>query len=372
MSKKTDTDTAFKNWINPQVVKSISQTILKIYPKFPEKHFITSVGSLEPLELKQRVQAIRTALKSTLPSPYPIALEILVKASKHWTGGAFGLWPFLDFIHSYGLDHQDISMEAMKTLTPSFSAEFAVRPFLAKNPGPTYNQLLIWTKHSDPHVRRWCSEGSRPRLPWGERLFAAIKNPKPGLKILEKLKYDSSLYVRKSVANHLNDVAKDHPEEVINLLKKWKKQSPSKHLNKIEWIISRSLRTLIKQGHGGALALLDVNNKPKLRICNFKILNPKVKFPGYLEFSFLIKSKGTKSQKLIVDYIIHHNKSNNTLSPKVFKLKTSTLEPNEELSVTKRHPLKKITTRKYYPGVHALEIQINGNRMTKKTWYLSF
>jgi len=170
------TDTAFKNWINPTVVGAMAHSIRQVYLRFKISDFVEATGNFENLELKQRVEVIRKALYQTLPQDYEEALQILVKTSKIWKNPGFGLWPFLDFIRSYGLKHFDASMEAMRNLTPLFSAEFSVRPYLATFPKQSYSLLLRWSTHEDPHIRRWCSEGTRPRLPWGERLYDAVIN----------------------------------------------------------------------------------------------------------------------------------------------------------------------------------------------------
>jgi 3-methyladenine DNA glycosylase AlkC len=364
--------TAFKHWINPGVVERMAQSLsaASSVKKFDAKLFLEVSAQLTPLELKQRVGAIRKQLRETLPQDYLQALRILVTSAERGDLKQFELWPYLDFIQHYGLEHVSESLEAMKQLTPLFSAEFAVRPFLARHPKQVFNQLRKWARDRDPHVRRWTSEGTRPRLPWGEKLTDSVKDPSSGLEILSLLKNDESLYVRKSVANHLNDIAKDHPLLVIRALKSWKREPECRQAPHFQFVLKHSLRSLVKQGHVDALALLGVDHNVRVAVRNFRVSPEKVRMPGHLELSFELQSKETRSQKIIVDYVIHYRKKNGELSPKVFKLKTLVLKPGEKISIQKKHPLKKITTRVYYSGLHQAEIQVSGKRLARLPWTL--
>jgi 3-methyladenine DNA glycosylase AlkC len=337
---------------------------------FEQKEFMSLLPQLKNLEMKPRVQRIRDEIHKQLAGPYPKALQALVKASRHQKLKAFDLWPFTEFVQTYGLEHPELSLKALRDMTPRFTSEWAVRPFIKKYPQQTMKFLLQCAQDQNESVRRWSSEGLRPRLPWGERLQDFVKDPKPTLPILEKLKFDESLYVRKSVANHLNDIAKDHPDLVVDLLATWKKASGPRHAKKIDWTIRRSLRTLIKAGHIGALNLIGVSAKAQIQLVDFKIQKKKVKMGERMEFEFQIQSLSKKAQNLVIDYIIHFVKSNQSTAPKVFKLKTFELQGNSVLYFKKSHHFKPITTRKYYAGVHSLEIQINGRVLGKQDWIL--
>jgi 3-methyladenine DNA glycosylase AlkC len=255
-------------------------------------------------------------------------------------------------------------------MTVLFTSEWAVRPFIHHDPKETMKYLLVCAQDSDSHVRRWASEGSRPRLPWGERLQDFVRDPSPTLPILEQLKFDPELYVRKSVSNHLNDIAKDHPDLVVKILTAWKKEAGIKHADKIDWIIRRSLRTLIKQGHAGALNLIGISQKVKIKLVDFKVVQKKIKLGDRIHFEFEIQSLSNQSHQLVVDYIIHFVKSNKKTAPKVFKLKMIELPAKAKIRIEKKHHIKKITTREYYPGLHLLEIQVNGLVVGKQEWNL--
>lgn len=327
--------------------------------------------SLSRLEMKPRVHLIRDAFKEFLPADFPEALTILLEATEQGDLRGFDLWPLTEYIQKEGLHHRQESLEGLKILTTRFTSEFAVRPFLAREPVETLRFLLKCSTSKDVHVRRWASEGSRPRLPWGERLRDFVADPQRTAEILERLKFDPELYVRKSVANHLNDIAKDHPKFVIQTLRRWRKSArddiEKKHL---EWITHRSLRTLIKDGHSEALALIGVSSKARLTLHSFVVKKRNVVLGGHLEFEISLSSRASKTQKLVIDYVIHHRRANGTFSPKVFKLRSLNLAPKQKLKIAKKHPVRAITTRSYYSGEQRLALQINGKELAATSWLL--
>lgn len=368
----TDESNAFKNWINERVVHSYSQELKKIDSKFQDQKFLLLVKNLAKLELKARVILIASALQECFGSKYPHALQKLLQMSKSGRLKQFELWPVSEFIRKYGQDHFDLSFQAMQELTSRFTSEFAVRPYILLDPERSLKQMETLADHSNVHIRRWASEGTRPYLPWGEKLEICIRNPKPNLKILEKLRFDPELYVRKSVANHLNDISRNHPALVIQTLKNWKKDVPPDFTKEFKFIVSRALRTLIKNRDPKALQMMGVSpQKDVLIFSKFKILQPKVKFGSALEFQFEISHRSAAQAQVIIDYAIHFQKANHKLSSKVFKLKNITLKKNETLIVKKKHSIKKITTRRYYPGLHRLEIFANGHSVGIKDFYLT-
>ena len=360
-------ENAFKNSINPTVVKKISKVFHGIYPEFNEKRFHKISLKLADLELKQRVLAITDGLRAELPGNYPEDKKLIEKVLSKKTLTGFELWPISEYISQYGTDHFDESLELMYQLTQQFTSEFAVRTFLQKDPHRILKKLKSWVKDENVHVRRWISEGTRPLLPWGGNIHSFIKKPET-LHLLEELKYDRELYVRKSVANHLNDISKHHPELVVSTLKEWVKKSPKLHLDKIHWIKKHALRTLIKKGHKNALSLMGVNHDHNVKLKSLKLNKKEFKLGDVLEFEFELVPASKKSQKLIVDYVIGFMKSNGKISNKVFKLKAFEIEPGEKLIIKKRHAFKKITTMTFYPGQHSLGIQVNGQILKTVSW----
>lgn len=362
---------AFKHQLNNDVVKKIAKALSETTNKFDSARFIQLHKEIHRLELKARVRLISDSLAQCLPADYPSALKIIVSVCKKNELTGFELWPFTEFIQTYGLNHFKISMDALSKLTVLFTAEFAVRPFFIKYEKETYNYLLKMTKNKNVHLRRWASEGSRPLLPWGLKLQNAVKNPKVGLQILENLKYDHELYVRKSVANHLNDISKSHPDLVIQTLNRWIKTAPKPHKASVLWIQNQALRTLIKKGYTPALKSIGFGESPQIQIPQLTLNQSAFKIGETLHFKFNIQSQSTKTQNLVIDYCMHFKKNYGGNSEKVFKLKKITLKPKEKISIEKKHSLKQITTRVYYSGIHFIEIQINGQRWVKKPWTLT-
>lgn len=362
-----ENENAFKNWISPAVVKKMGNVFHSAYPAFDEKRFLKLSPKLKDLELKGRVLLLTDGLRKELPGKFLEDAKILEKvlSGKKLTG--FELWPISEYISLFGTDHFDESLELMYQLTQQFTSEFAIRPFLQKNPDRILKKLQTWLKDENVHIRRWISEGTRPLLPWGGKIQSFVERPAT-IHLLDALKYDEELYVRKSVANHLNDISKNHPELVIETLKEWTKAAPPQHVEKIHWIKKHALRTLIKKGHGKALNLMGVSDKTEVKITQFKLNKDKFKVGEVLEFQFVLESDGKEEQKIIVDYGIGFMKSNGSLSTKMFKLKTVILAPKEKVVIKKKHSLKKITTTTFYPGEHDLVLQVNGKILKRTSW----
>jgi 3-methyladenine DNA glycosylase AlkC len=263
---------------------------------------------------------------------------------------------FPDFVEVYGLDDWASSIPALEFFTQFMSAEFAIRPFISRYPEKTLRQMLSWADHAHPGVRRLASEGCRPRLPWGMRLHALVEDPEPILPILEKLKNDPREEIRRSVANNLNDISKDHPDLVVGILEKWQDADNPERSQ----LVKHALRTLLKAGHPGALNLLGFSTKPEIIVENIKLEPNEITIGEDLVFSFDILSTSGKEQKLMIDYVVHFMKASGDQAPKVFKLSQKNIQPGERIRIRRKHGIKSITTRKYYPGIQTFQPQVNG------------
>lgn len=361
--------------LNNNNIEQLSNRILKTWNKFNKKAFITEIErELNNLSFGDRSKLICEKLKQYLPDSYEKALNILINSlQKELVGNEmpknedFIIMPQCLFVSKYGLEHFDISINALYEMTKRFTAEGDIRYFILKYPEKTEYILLKWAEDKNFHVRRLASEGSRPRLPLGIRLPNYQKNPSPVIKILEKLKKDPELYVRRSVANNLNDISKDNPKIVTDLLKIWSKDKSEE----MRWLIKHSLRTLLKEGNKEALALLGYFSiEEDIIVENLVLDKNKVKIGEDFNFSFQIKSNTSKTKNLMIDYIIHHKKANGKNTPKVFKLSKKILNPSDKLYISKNHSFKLISTRKYYSGDHYLEIKINGKNYFKEKFLL--
>ena len=351
----TDQSTALKEMFDAARFRQTAAEISVIYPDFDAERFMTiALSELASLTLMQRVRRMTEALYATLPATYPQALTILRQLAPR-IEHSFVSIVLPDYVACYGVEEFDLSLAALKFFTPFGSAEFAVREFLRRDLSRTLAVMEGWSRDEDEHVRRLASEGSRPRLPWSFRLDALVHDPTPVAPILENLKGDASLYVRKSVANHLNDITKDHPEWVLDRLATWPRENPH-----TAWIIKRAIRTLIKQGDPRALAMIGAGDKAQVKLHHATIAPREIALGDTITISCELESTATKPQRLVVDYIVHYVKKSGKTSAKVFKFKELTLEPGALVSLSRNQTIRDFTTRTHHPGRHAVEIVVNG------------
>jgi len=370
--KKATDKKAFKDWFDKQAAEAMAEQLGAVYSKFDKSAFIRCASrNLKKLEFNGRVKQFSDAMQQELPQSYPKAIAIVVKSLPENPVDAASVtdgwlqWPVGQFIADYGTDHFDESFAAMTELTQRFSSEYAVRPFVERYPQETFNNMRKLTTHPSEHVRRWCSEGTRTRLPWGVKLQDLIDNPAPILPVLDALIDDESDYVRKSVANSINDLSKDHPQLVLKKCRRWQKKSKPGRT----WIIKHGLRTLIKQGDSGALELIGYGPPKKLAV-KFSALPARIKLGGAVELEAKIVNRSTAKQNLMIDYVVHYVRKNNVVNEKVFKWKTLEIAAREEIVVSKKHPMKPTSIRALYGGKHKVEIQINGIRLAEAEFEL--
>lgn len=390
-----------KNLYSNQMIAQLSQTIIQQYPAFDQKSFNKTIfdEQWKNKELKQRMRHIAECLHLHLPDNYSESINILKPVSAEFSG--FEYMFFQDFVECYGLDDFEISIAALEHFTKYASAEFAVRAFILQDENRMMKQMQAWANSENHHVRRLASEGCRPRLPWAISLPAFKHNPQPVLTILKILMQDESEYVRRSVANNLNDISKDNPELVLDWAQQWlhtdadsnnrpdsnksdsdkpknsvfksgnSKNSKSKNNNpdkKTSILIKHACRSLLKQGDKKALSLFGFTEAKHIKVCQFKI-QETVKSGDRLTFSFLLKSHRKKLGKCRIEFAIDFVKANNKRNRKVFKISESDYPENEK-QVIKYFSFKKISTRKYYAGEHQLTIIINGAEQSTKSFKL--
>jgi len=364
---------AFKDYFDRAAGRQLAAQVAGAMPGFDERGFVADAArGLGKLEFAGRVQQFSDALARHLPDDVPRALDVLTRSLPAELPNCDSVtdgwlqWPVGQFIADHGVDYFDESMEAMIELTKRFSSEFAVRPFVERRPRETFARLLELTGHESPHVRRWCSEGTRPRLPWGVKLRDLVADPGPIWPILERLKDDDELYVRRSVANNLNDIAKDHAKPVIERCRRWAKGAGDGR----NWIIKQGLRSLIKDGDPGALAVIGFGPPKKLTaslVCKPK----KTAIGGGVELLAELSSGGARAQSLLVDYAVHYVRKGGKSSRKVFKWTTVELPGGEGRSIAKKHAMKPTSIRALYPGVHRVELQVNGVAVAETSFRLT-
>lgn len=353
-----------KNQYGPDIPERIAKMIQAVHPAFDTAAFMADVLSgYADLELMPRGKHIAHALRRHLPGDYPDAVAILLasmgEAVPYQDGqglAPFVYMPHAFFVAEYGLDHFAVSMQAHYEITQRFTAEFSIRPFLKRYPDLTLAQLRIWATDASEHVRRLVSEGTRPRLPWAPRLPAFQADPTPTLALLERLKDDPSLYVRRSVANHLNDIGKDHPQHLLEVAQRWQPgASPER-----QWLIRHALRSLVKQGHPEALALMGFGQDATVEIHGAQITPAQAPLGSHVTLTCEVHNPTDVPQRVLVDFRVHYVKANGRTSPKVFKLKTLHLPPQGREPLRKKVSLAPMTTRRLYPGIHAIDLLING------------
>jgi 3-methyladenine DNA glycosylase AlkC len=351
--------TNLKDFFNKTVIEGVAKDLARVHPKFDRKQFTKECfAGLESLELLARGWHIADALRRHLPPDFRVASKILLQSlpeKPSLTGmQTFRYLPHVFFVSKYGLEHFEESMAAQHALTQHFTAEFSIRAFIEKFPDESHARLRKWASDPSHHVRRLVSEGSRPRLPWAPRLRKYQRDPSPVLELLDLLKDDPELYVRRSVANSLNDIAKDHPEVAVRVCREWMQCATPER----KWIVGHALRSLVKAGHPGALAVMGVGAAPKVVVSPARFTPKAPSLGGKVQFSFELESK--KKQTLQVDYRVHFVKANGKTAPKVFKLRRLSVTVGESVTLSSTVSFAPMTTRVSYPGVHRFEALVNG------------
>ena len=353
-----------KNHFGADVPKAIAAMLQAAHPPFPTKAFVRDcLAGFEALELMPRGRHIAQALHKHLPTHFPQAVDILlaslqqpVDRSAAGSMANFIFMPHCFFVADHGLNHFDDAMRAQHALTQRFTAEFSIRPFLIHHPEQTLERLRQWAGDPNEHVRRLVSEGSRPRLPWAQRLPAFQADPASTLALLELLKDDPSLVVRRSVANHLNDIGKDNPQILAEVAARWMQDASPERA----WIVRHALRWAVKQGQPWALELLGFAGKAQVQIRKPSISPRRALMGGSVDIGFEVHNTGRRRQTLLVDFQVHYVKANGATRAKVFKLQSLELVPGQAVTVCKTLSLRDMTTRKHYPGRHRVEALVNG------------
>ncbi len=346
-------------------------------PGFAAAGFRDAVGSLDALSLKARVARIADALHVALPPSFPAAVDVLTPrlppplASTEEVASTFGWWALCTYVERHGTQHPEVALPFLRRLTKTFSAEFAIRPFLASDPEGTLTTLRTWVDDPDVHVRRWISEGTRPRLPWGQRLPTFVDNPNHTLPLLVALRDDPEPYVRRSVANHLGDIAKDHPKLAVDVGTRWAAGGPvpTKGGTDTDRLVRHGLRHLVKQGHPGALALMGFG-APTVE-AELSVEN-EVRLGDVLKVELTLTNPTDRPQDLLVDLGVRFRGAKGSLRrPKVFKWTTLHLEAGQTVTCQRKQRLADVTTRTHHEGEQEAVAQINGHTLARATFHLS-
>jgi len=348
-----------KDGYNEDYIRKLATDIQAVYSPFNIEGFVSFAldETWDSLELKGRMRQITMSLGKFLPADYAEAIGVIDKVITgygSWLTG-FGAMSFPDFVEVYGQDevNWDISIAALERYTQYASAEFAVRPFIISHEERMMAQMNAWAKSGNNHVRRLASEGCRPVLPWAQAIPSFKKDPTPILPILEQLNTDPDFYVRKSVANNLNDISKTHPDLVAKLAKEW--YGKNEHT---DWIVKHACRTLLKKGNREVLAIFGFHDADSVGADSFAIDAQAVAIGGSFNFSFSISTN--EATKVRLEYAVDFVKANGKRNRKIFQISEIALKANENKPYTKNHSFANLSTRKHYPGTHSITLIVNG------------
>lgn len=360
----------FKNLISTETVRVMGRQFLRVDRGFDRRAFEElALPGLQTLEFKARALQLCSALEATLPQAFEVAaaqIEASLAPPLPADGATvpqpddaglsgWGLWAIGEFVARRGLDEPQRALALLHAITQRFSAEFAIRPFILRYPELVFETLGRWTRDPSAHVRRLVSEGSRPRLPWGQRLEPLIADPAPTLPLLRALQDDPSETVRRSVANHLNDIAKDHPDRVAAWIEQYLPQASPQRVS----LLRHASRSLIKAGHARTLRAWGLGT-PLRGAVRLDLTPRRAAIGEAIVLHVDLQSSARRGQALVIDYALHRVLADGSLSPKVFKGWTIELAPLEQRTLARRHALREVTTRRLYPGRHRVELRING------------
>lgn len=347
--------------LGPLAATILTQSLQAVMPETPLHALPRAAASLEGLALRERADLLRDALLADVPGDYPALAHVIRRArdrSPDFSGWL--IWPATGAVAARAVQEDTDAaftdaLTLLAELTGRLTSEFAIRTLLRHNVDRAVEIITRWTDSEDEHVRRLASEGTRPYLPWAVRVPDITTRPGLTVPLLDALYRDPSDYVRRSVANHLNDLSRDAPDLVVETAQRWldtpEPTTPA--------LVRHGLRTLLKKGHPGALALLGFA-PASVDVDGPHLAETQVPWGGGVRFTAVLRNSGPEHARLAIDYVIHHRKANGTLTTKVFKLTTADLPAGAEMEINRIHSFRPITTRRYYPGGHAVALQVNG------------
>lgn len=342
-------------------IRQFAAKIRAVFPAFDETLFVSGVlgSGWDELELKARMRRISETLGRTLPQSFAEALDVLYRIDETCVGFPYLFFP--DFVEVHGQREEDFerSLDALARFTSKSSSEFAIRPFLLQQPERTMARMRLWAVSDNEHVRRLSSEGCRPRLPWGQSLPIFKKDPSAVLELLETLRADPSLYVRKSVANNLNDIAKDNPERVRETARRWYGTDPL-----TDWIVRRGCRGLLRAADPEILALFgyaaDEDQESLIEQASLSVSPGFVAIGESAELHYSLRTRSGEPVRIRLEYAVDFVKASGRTSRKLFRLSDRLCDGGDTLSGSRRHRFADLTTRKHYPGLHRIVLLVNG------------
>lgn len=365
----------FKDYFDHSLFDELGGRAAVLLDGFDRQRYSASLpADLRALEMKARVRAMANALWDSLGLEFVPASQVLVAMLNPIPGTNFGrmagfpVWVIADIFETRGLEHFDAALQAIKKVTQHFTGEFAIRPYLQAYLAPTLQVLAGWARDESADVRRLVSEGTRPRLPWASRVPSLLIDPSPVLSLLERLRNDRSEYVRRSVANNLNDISKDHPDAVLDVLERWQIEEPGPH---IDWVTRHSLRTLARRGDSRALELLGYSMAAPVQVTRFQVAPAQIKQGGQIVLDCAIQIDSTCEHGLMVDYAILAPGARGQINRRVFKWSKRQKLVKGTVKLQREHSIESSSLRSYYPGAHEVHLIVNGQVVAQGSFELA-
>lgn len=349
---------AMNELINHDAVISLVGQLQRVTPARSFDTVTASIGGLGPLNLRARSDLVSDALIVDLPASYADVAMIFRAALEDPSFEGWMLWPVTETVTRLALTEDfDDGLRLLAEITPRFTSEFAIRPLLSADLPRALAIIRPWADSADEHVRRLASEGTRPLLPWARRVPAIVEAPASTVPILDALYRDESETVRRSAANHLNDISRIEPQLAVEVARDWHADSDDNTVRTVR----HAMRTLVKKAHPGALSLMGFPTAT-VNVSALRLDDAVIRMPADLVFAVDVTNSGAEQSRLAIDFVIHYVKSNGKHAEKVFKLGIKDVAAGETVSLCKKHRFEQRTTRVHYAGTHLLELQVNGQR----------
>jgi 3-methyladenine DNA glycosylase AlkC len=344
----------FKDEFNAMTVDALAAEFVQAWEDFPTARWRTLASArLDDLRLSERIELLADALVACLPNDFGDAAQIIETMLCSATFDGWMTLPVGSYVAKAGLEQPERALVVLAGLTPRFSSEGPIRVFIETHPELTFQLLHEWVTDPSEHVRRLVSEGTRPRLPWARQLRAFIADPTPTIALLDRLYDDESPYVRRSVANHLNDISKDHPALTLDIARRW----IAAHPQRID-VVRHGLRTLVKRGDPSALEVLGFAHENTVHLVDLVCDPTVVEIGGAAIFRFTLAAE--TDTRAAIDYVVHYQGASGLKAGKVFKLTTRTLEAGQPTTIERRHRFEHVSIRRIHPGPHRIDVQVNG------------
>jgi 3-methyladenine DNA glycosylase AlkC len=344
----------FKDEFSPALVDRLGAEIGEAWPAFPQEEWrARAVEGLDEMRLLERVTHLAGVLADLLPPAFPDAARVLHEALRSEALDGWMTLPLGRMVADRGIDEPEIALPLLAALSPRFSSEATVRPFIQRHPEITYRHLRAWASHPDDEVRRLVSECTRPRLPWAAQLPTHVADPQLAIVFLDMLFDDPSEYVRRSVANHLNDISKDHREVALDCARRWGPASTHG-----DFVVRHGLRTLVKRGDPEALGLLGYAHDKVVTLEAIDCTPPVIAIGDEVTLTAVLSVE--EPTRAAIDYVVHSQGAKGLKAGKVFKLTSRDMRPGYPETIVRRHRFRHVSIRTIRPGRHRIDIQVNG------------